>query len=152
VPQPEKYLEPNKLELSELDVARLAKYLDKSRLLTTRLDIRPPAYHFVAVKLQVRIVPGEKRVTVEADILARLNRFLNPLTGGNDGKGWPFGRNLFAGDIYQCLYGAPNVQFIRNLELYAARSNGEIHSSPVDVIDVVDHGVIASGKHIIEFV
>ena len=43
VERPEGYLEPDQLELNPTDIAALTAYLDERRLLTTRLDIRPPA-------------------------------------------------------------------------------------------------------------
>jgi predicted phage baseplate assembly protein len=152
VDKPEGYIEAERLALRDEDVAKLIAYLDERRLLTTRLDIRPPAYQWVAVKVRLRITPGMDRKTVEAEILARLNHFLNPLVGGADGKGWSFGRSLFISDVYQCLQGVPNVQFVRSVEMYAARQDGEQQGEPVESLDVVAHGVIASGKHTVEFI
>jgi predicted phage baseplate assembly protein len=149
---PEAYLDPAQLELKTEDAALLNAYLDERRLLTTRLDIRPPAYQWVAVKARLRAVPGAKPAEVEGEILKRLYRFLNPLTGGPDGNGWPFGRHLFLSDVYQCLQGIPSVQFIRGVEMYAAKAGAEPQGSPVETLEVVAHGVIASGKHSIEFV
>ena len=105
VANPQRYVSPEQLELNAVDVQRLDAYLDERRLLTTRLDIRPPAYYWVACKVQLRASPGVDQAEVEAEALTRLYRFLNPLTGGADGKGWPFGRDLFTSDVYQCLQG-----------------------------------------------
>jgi hypothetical protein len=77
---------------------------------------------------------------------------LNPLTGGPDGKGWPFGRQLFSSDVYQCLQGTPNIQFIRGVEMYAARTDGEPQKESIESLELVAHGVVASGKHSVEFV
>jgi predicted phage baseplate assembly protein len=152
VANPEGYIPAEKLNLRDEDVARLTEYLDERRLLTTRLDIRPPAYQWVAVKVKLRVAPGVERKTVEAEVLARLNRFLNPLTGGVDGVGWSFGRSLFISDVYQCLQGIPNVQFVRSVEMFAARQDGEAQGEAVESLEVVAHGVIASGKHTVEFI
>ena len=89
---------------------------------------------------------------MQAAVLERLYAFLNPLTGGPDGKGWPFGRHLFVSDVYQCLQGLPNIQFIRSVELYTARPGGEAQGTPLETLEIVAHGVIASGKHSVEFV
>lgn len=89
---------------------------------------------------------------MEAEVLSRLYRFLNPLTGGPDGKGWEFGRELFLSDVYQSLQGIPNVQFIRNVELFTASSDGEPQGNAEESLEVVAHGVIASGVHEVEFV
>lgn len=151
-PNPAGYLDPEQLVLDEADVSTLAAYLDERRLLTTRLDIRAPAYHWVAVRAQLRAAPGASEANVEAEVLSRLYRFLNPLTGGPDGKGWEFGRELFLSDVYQALQGIPNVQFIRSVEMFAASPGGEPQGPAEESVEVVAHGVIASGVHEVEFV
>ncbi|PID86680.1 MAG: putative baseplate assembly protein [Chloroflexi bacterium] len=149
---PAGYLEPNSLEPPDADIERLTRYLDERRLLTTRLHIRAPAYYWVAARVQLRASIDAEQATVEAEVLNRLYKFLNPLIGGSAGTGWPFGRELFLSDVYQCLRGLPNVQFIRNVELYAAEPGGGPQGDPKESIDMVAHGVIASGLHEVEFV
>ncbi len=146
------YLKPADLEPNQDDINTLSEYLDERRLLTTRVDIRAPAYRWVSVKAQLRAVPGADQDAVEADVLARLYRFLNPLVGGPRGNGWPFGRDLFVGDIYQSLQDTPNVQFVRGLEMFAAAEGGAAEGKPVESLEVVSHGVIASGIHEVEFI
>lgn len=152
VERPEGYLEPEQLELNPADVAALTAYLDERRLLTTRLDIRPPAYYWVSCHVQLRAAPGADQNQIEAETLQRLYRFLNPLTGGQEGKGWPFGRDLFVSDVYQCLQGLPNVLFIRNVQMYVARAGGAAQGEPVESVEVIAHGVVASAHHQVEFV
>jgi hypothetical protein len=149
---PAHYLDPKELEPNDGDIQTLSAYLDERRLLTARLDIRAPAYTWVASKVELRAAPGVPHEDVEAVVLARLYRFLNPLVGGPDGNGWPFGRELFVSDVYQSLQGMADVQFIRKVEMYAAGPGGEASGKPVESLDVVTHGVIASGIHEIEFV
>jgi predicted phage baseplate assembly protein len=149
---PAGYLDPAELNLNEADAEKLAAYLDERRLLTTRLDIRSPAYRWVAAKVKLRGAPGTNRAQLETEVLRRLYRFLNPLTGGPDGKGWTFGRDLFVSDIYQSLQGTPNVQFIRGVDMFAAQPGGQAEGQPLELLEVVAHGVIASGVHSVEFV
>ncbi|MBN1250111.1 MAG: putative baseplate assembly protein [Anaerolineae bacterium] len=152
VANPDGYLEPQELTLNPDDVTALATYLDERRMLTTRLDIRPPAYYWVACRVQLRAAPGVAQATVEAEALRRLYRYLNPLTGGPDGTGWPFGRDLFISDVYQCLQGMPDVQFIRGVQMRVAREGGAGQGDPVESVEVIAHGIVASGVHEIEFV
>jgi predicted phage baseplate assembly protein len=132
VARPASYLDPAQLEIKPEDMAQLSQYLDERRLLTTRLDIRPPAYYWVSVKVRLRAAPGVERSTVENEVLDRLYRFLNPLTGGPDKNGWPFGRTLYAADVYQCLQGLPEVLFVQGVELRAAKPGGEAQGHPLD--------------------
>jgi predicted phage baseplate assembly protein len=152
LPQPQGYLEPDHLEPADQDVKALSAYLDERRLLTTRVDVRPPAYHWVAVKVKLRAAPGVDQASVEADVLARLYQYFNPLTGGASGSGWPFGRDLFLSDVYQCLQGTASVQFIRGVEVFAAHAGGAAQGEPLEQVEVFAHGVVASGLHSVEFV
>ena len=149
---PPGYLDPVELELKEGDVQILSNYLDDRRLLTTRLDIRAPAYRWVSVKAMLRAAPGVPQSDVETAVLERLYRFLNPLTGGPDGKGWPFGRDLYISDVYQCLQGMPDVLFIRGVEMYAAEPGGQRQGRATELMEIVAHGVVASGLHEVEFI
>lgn len=146
------YLTPTELQLAQSDLDTVTAYLDDRRLLTTSLSVRTPAYRWVSVRVRLGALPEADEGAVERGVMARLYRFLNPLTGGADGKGWPFGRDLFLSDIYQALQGTDGVAFIRNVELYAAAPGGERIGQPVDNLDVVAHGVVASGVHEVVFV
>ncbi|WHZ26363.1 MAG: hypothetical protein OJF51_001158 [Nitrospira sp.] len=41
-----------------------------------------------------------------------LRQFMHPLSGGRDGQGWPFGRNVYVSDIYELLDASPGVDFV----------------------------------------
>jgi len=84
------------------------------------------------------------------DVENRLFNFLNPLIGGMDGKGWPFGRDLFMADIMAVLLAVPGVDFIRSVKLYPVSYNrGQFTRTgeAVTELSVVQHGVIVSYKH-----
>jgi len=149
---PAGYLPPEDLAISDEDLKRLSDYLDHRRLLTTRLYTRTPAYRWVSVKVTAGAAPGADRHKLELTIMKRLYEFLNPLVGGLDGEGWPFGRDLFAADVYQALQGIPNVLFLRNVLLYAATPNGQRVGEPLEKLDLVAHSVVASGLHEVELI
>jgi predicted phage baseplate assembly protein len=146
------YLAPDELRMSEDNIASLTAYLNEHRLLTTRLNVRTPAYRWVSARVVLGADAAADRQRLEAEVMAKLYAFLNPLTGGPDGTGWPFGRDLFVGDVYQTLQGIDGILFTRTVELYAATPGGPATGDPVDRIDIVAHGVVASGVHTVEFV
>ena len=152
VRHPQGYLLPEQLQLDQGDIDRLTAFLDERRLLTTRLFVRPPAYRWVASRVRLRANPDAEQTAVEEEVLACLYRFLNPLKGGPDGIGWPFGRELFLSDVYQSLQGMADVQFIRSVELFITEPGTGPQGDPVESVEVVAHGVIASGVHEVEFV
>lgn len=154
IPDPEQQLRPTaeQLTLKQDDVYRhLADYLNQRRLLTIRLDIREPVYYWVSVRASVRALPGTNHAQVETMVLDRLYQFINPLIGGSQHQGWPFGRDLVVSDIYQCLQGLPGIQFIRSVEMFITAAAEGPRGDPVETVDLVGHGVIASGVHEVVF-
>lgn len=152
IDQPDRYLTFDELDPDEPDIVALTAYLDERRLLTSRLSVRGPAYRWASVKVMLRATPGANPTNVEQEVLRRLYHFLNPLVGGPENKGWEFGRTLYISDVYQSLQGIANVQFIRGVEMRAARPTGEAEGNPIEALELVGHGVIASGRHQLEFV
>ena len=106
---PAGYIAADELDIANEDLEEIRLFLDERRLLTTRMHVRTPAYRWVSVHVTAGIAPGSDAETVKLAILERLYRFLNPLEGGKEGEGWPFGRDLFVADIYQALQGLPGV-------------------------------------------
>ena len=49
----------------------------------------------------------------------RLLRFLDRVEGGEQGTGWPFGRDVHASELYQVLEEAPEIDHVVSLELAA---------------------------------
>lgn len=152
VRDPQGYIEPAELEPDEEDMIKLKSYLDERRLLTARLEMpNKPAYSWVSVNVTVGPTPGTDQKTVEDEILRRLHRYLNPLVGGDDGKGWPFGKTLRDVDVYHCLRDLPSSSAIQNVELFAATPSGDLVGDPESAIELVGHGVIVSAPHHVEF-
>jgi predicted phage baseplate assembly protein len=87
-------------------VARIANYLEPRRLLGATVEVTTPYYQGVTVACHLRAVP-----TASDDTLARartealdiLYEWVNPLSGGPDGVGWPWDTDLNASPIAQLL-------------------------------------------------
>ncbi len=109
----------------------------------------------MAVRVQLGASPASTENVVKEATLKQLYRFLNPITGGPDGKGWPFGRDLFVADVYQCLQEVPGIHFIRQVELFVPGGDREPVGDPVgpdQPVAVDDHSVVASAIHEVEFI
>ncbi|SEF19824.1 putative baseplate assembly protein [Amycolatopsis pretoriensis] len=71
----------------------VAKRLASARLLTAEVFVRAPAYRDVRLRVDLSWTPAD-RVRVSTVVGAALRRFLDPLVGGDEGTGWPFGEAL----------------------------------------------------------
>ncbi|MGD8627236.1 MAG: putative baseplate assembly protein [Anaerolineae bacterium] len=101
----------------------LEEYLDDYRLLTTIVRIGEPDY--IGVKVEAEIVPSEysQPQAVANRVDEALVNFLNPLPTlqdraqwdtlmGDEWDGWPFGRDLFAAEIFSLIQRVPGVKHV----------------------------------------
>jgi hypothetical protein len=90
---------------------RVKRALEPARLLTTRLHVVGP--RFVTLNIRITLVPQRNAspVAVQKQATESLRRFFDPLVGGFDEQGWPFGRSVYVSEIYQLLAGLPGVNY-----------------------------------------
>ncbi len=103
---------------SVTDLEKVAAHLDTRRLITTRVHVVAPLYVRIAVKAVVMPRKGERTDLVKANVDDALRRFFHPLTGGFEGKGWPFGRSVHASEVYQILEQVQGVDHVADLALF----------------------------------
>ena len=87
-------------------------FLEPRRLLTTGVHIVGPRYVTVSVRLNLVLKSDARADQIRAQAIDALRHFLHPLTGGPEGEGWPFGRNLYLSDIYKLLDRLPGIDYL----------------------------------------
>jgi hypothetical protein len=93
-------------------IQTVIKYLEPKRLLTTRVQVVPPRYVEVGVQMTLHLNRDVREVDIRDKVIATVQKFLHPLTGGTDGKGWPFGRNVYVSEIYELLDKFEGIDFV----------------------------------------
>ncbi|HET9656116.1 MAG TPA: putative baseplate assembly protein [Kineosporiaceae bacterium] len=116
---------PESLELADLDLPEdlqrtIADHLEERRLLTMRVTVGKPAYLGISVAARVRAAAGMRPETVRAACESALYRYLNPVSGGPHGQGWPFRRDLNIGEIFAVLGGVPGVGGVEDVVFFPA--------------------------------
>ncbi|MEH6374874.1 hypothetical protein V7793_11170 [Streptomyces sp. KLMMK] len=93
-------------------LAQVNSVADASRLLGERLGVGPPRYHSFGVTATVRPWSSTEEDEARARQAAEraLRRFFHPTAGGPDGRGWPWGRRVHAGDVYTALEPLPELR------------------------------------------
>jgi predicted phage baseplate assembly protein len=105
---------------AEDTLARIATRLDEVRLVGTRVLVEPPRYRGVTVVARLVARTRLRTEEVRQRAIERLYSFLNPLTGGPDGTGWPFGRRVLRGEIFGLLQAVQGVDVVEDIRLYSA--------------------------------
>lgn len=152
VPNIAGFIVPESLNLPDDLRERIQEFLDERRLLSTQLEVTAPAYQWVETNVRLSVSANYNVEKVRRAVEAKLFEFINPLIGGVDGKGWPFGRDVFVADVMSVLLSVPGVNFIRSVELYPVTyNNGQfIAQEKTQQIPVATHGVAVSYQHNIQ--
>ncbi|MFB2769537.1 putative baseplate assembly protein [Pelatocladus sp. BLCC-F211] len=142
---------PEQLVLSSGLRQQILHYLDERRLLGVQVQLQEPEYVGVAVQTEIALEPAYENPLAQQEILSNLKvtlyKYLNPLTGGLDGRGWDFGRPVYTSDIVALLQQTPGVRYLGAVLLFPIRKQGDNwirQSSPEPLIDPGIHGLVCS--------
>ncbi|MYS08420.1 putative baseplate assembly protein [Streptomyces sp. SID6041] len=120
--------------------------LDERRLIGTRLVVEPPVYQGVTVVARMSAAPADTDA-VRTAALDALFRHFNPLTGGPDGTGWPFGRPVQYGEVFGVLQRAAGDALVEEIRLFPADPVSGRRGAPADRIDVGPGALVFSYQH-----
>lgn len=95
-------------------------YLDERRTIGARVLVEPPFYQGVTVVAKLLARPRASSDELAREARVALNRYFDPLTGGPDGGGWPFGRPVQAGEVYAVLQRLPGTELVDEVKLFGA--------------------------------
>jgi uncharacterized phage protein gp47/JayE len=95
----------------------VCKHLNLHRLLTSEVYVIAPSYRLVRIEADVIVDAGGDLAEVKHALETAISTYFHPLTGGNNGQGWPFGGTIFYSDVYRVLLGVPSVLRLRDNQL-----------------------------------
>lgn len=81
-------------------------------LLTTRLHVGVPEFVDVAVRARIGLTHGAPAAATLAAAHEALDRYLDPATGGPDGRGWPPGRWVYVSEVLGLVDRLPGVDHV----------------------------------------
>ena len=128
-------------------LADITRYLDSRRIIGTRLVVEPPFYQGITVVARLTARPRIDPVQLRDRALEALYRYFNPLSGGPDGAGWPFGRPVHAGEVFGVLPRVPGTELVDDVLLFAADPITGDRGDPVQRIEVDRHALVFSFDH-----
>lgn len=127
---------------------RITEHLDGHRVVGTAVEVSTPYYQGVSVAALVHTGPGRPAGLVRQRAIEVLTRYVNPLTGGPDGTGWPFDADLNAAAITQLLETIDGIERVEEALLfeYDLRTGRRLGNGK-DVIRLDQHSLFLSATH-----
>ena len=128
-------------------VAKLRRFLDRRRLITTRVHLASPPQAslptLVPVSITTTVVVDRERNTAEmSDVIRRrLRAFLGVIHGGFDGKGWPLGGSVYRSKLFRLLEDLDGVDHVETLTLAPGDANGDVALDPLSLPALAMNGL-----------
>ena len=82
------------------------------------IEIGTPFYAGVSVAALVAALPGRPAAVVGERATDAINRFLDPVIGGLDGRGWPFDDDLRVHALFRVLESVDGVDRVEEVLLF----------------------------------
>jgi hypothetical protein len=110
-------LHPDTPEPDRLFLDTICDYLNPRRLVTTELHVCGPEYVPIWVSVGIDVVPGMDVPPVREAVKEAIKKFLSPLTGGFEDKGWPLEKTIEKLEIWAKATQVPGVSKVNNVLL-----------------------------------
>lgn len=128
------------------------QYLDDRRLLATQLTIDSPEYLGVSVEATIVVQRHMDAEAVKAAIIQKVERHLDPLHGGADGAGWPFGRDLYLAEVQSLVQSTRGVEYAQDVTLYQIDFQTGQSRPAGQKITLAEDVLLLSQEHIVNVV
>ncbi len=132
---------------SEATLERITQRLDDTRLIGTRILVEPPVYRGLTVVARLRARSRHDPNKLQQAALDVLFKYFDPITGGPDGTGWPFGRPVLAGEVFAALQGLRATELVEDVRIFGADPVTGERGKATDRLDVEPHALVFSYDH-----
>jgi uncharacterized phage protein gp47/JayE len=92
-------------------------FLEDRRLITTVLHAVNPEFSEINLEIAVQARSGKNPVELASAVEAAVRKFLDPYDGGEQGGGWPFGRDIYRSELYQLIEGLDGVDHVQQMKM-----------------------------------
>ncbi len=127
---------------------QITEHLDEHRLVGSAIEVGTPYYQGVSVVALAHTGPGRPAALVRQRAIDAVTRYINPLTGGPEGTGWPFDADLNTAVITQLLESVEGIERVEEVLLfeYDLRTGRRLGTAK-DVIRVDRDSLFLSAAH-----
>lgn len=128
----------------------ICRWLEPRRLITTELHVIGPQYATVtALTARLTVARDRDLGEVAGAVVTALADFLSPLTGGENGTGWPFGAAIYHGDLYERMLAVPGVRRASGLSV---EIDGQEGNPGTDIAEIPQGALLALARDRVDLV
>ncbi len=115
--------------------------LNEKRPLAIELFVLYP--EFIDISITATIVKRQEYLdeNVVNAVVVALNSFLDPMIGGSDGNGWPFGRPVYISEIYEVIDSVKGVDYVKDALCMDCKS--KVDTKENGFIEIPDHALVS---------
>jgi predicted phage baseplate assembly protein len=128
-------------------LSAVAEHLDARRMIGARVIVEPPAYQGVTVVAMTRARPWADPARLQRTATNAVYAYLHPISGGMEGRGWPFGRPVHMGEIYALLQRLPGTELVEDVRLFAANPLTGDRGQAAQRVEVAPDALVFSYEH-----
>jgi predicted phage baseplate assembly protein len=128
-------------------LGRISRHLEERRCLGARISVEPPFYQGVTVVAQIQARARTSPEALRDRATRALYAYLDPIRGGADGTGWPFGRPVHSGEVFAVLQKLPGVELVEDVRLFGADPTSGERGGAVQRLDLPPNALVFSYGH-----
>ena len=143
----EEAIPPTELRLGERALEEVMEFLNERRMVTAQVQLDAPPYRYVAAEVDVIARKRANKESLDDLITKKLYALINPVNGGPDGDGWPWGRSLFHSEITALVQGIDGVEYVEGVRFFVIDTATGTRSKVDGTITCPPNGLLASFNH-----
>jgi hypothetical protein len=131
-------------EYNEL-ISIVKDYLEPRRLICTKIIVKEPVYSPIKIYIEITCLTSSKSSLIIKKLRKNIQDFLDPVTGGDDKKGWPYGRPV---SIYELFRIIEETEGVDHADKVILDDNPDLKNRKIEgLIDPIDISIkVAGGK------
>lgn len=108
---------PDAPQPDRLFLETVCAHLAPRRILTTEVHVRGPQYEPVWISAGIEAMPGQDDGPVREKVKQEIRRFLSPLEGGFEKKGWPLNKSVDLLEVSAAVARVPGVAKVSQIRM-----------------------------------
>jgi hypothetical protein len=125
----------------------ISEQLNRSRVIGTRVIVEPPAYQGITIVATLRARSRTTPRRLEEAATDALYAYFDPIAGGPDGNGWPFGRPVNLGEVYAVLQGLRGTEIVEEARIFPADLATRQRGAETQRLELEANSLVLSYEH-----